>query len=366
MASLMSSSRRSPGRSSITSCGTPRSAVSRRAYATSSLPGAPTVKATQSGCMSWACSSVSELSRPPERMTPTVRSVSTRTRTLSSKAARTSFAASSGSSIVRQVLPGPQQVDIRHEIGPGRWLGPAMMARRHLRHRAAGWHQGLDLGGDAAGSHCCGTSTAALPRAGPGPGRRSLPARSTITKANSPRSRRTAPSPHCRNAVEQDLGVAGGAEVTAEDGELGAQLAVVEDLAVVAEQPPAVGRYPRLDRAPRSTIRSRCVPASRSSAHRVSSTSPRGASEPSILRNVAGVGTRSEDERDAAHGYRPPISASKPRRKPAAAAGLTHTCQACPSSMTLMSPAPCRSSSSDCSVRCAPNRRYQDISTSIA
>ena len=105
MASRTSASRMSRGRSSTTSCGTPRSAASRRAYATSGLSGTPTVTATQSGCMSRTCSRVSELSSPPESTTPTVRSVSTRIRIESLSAARTSRAASSGSSMTGRPSP---------------------------------------------------------------------------------------------------------------------------------------------------------------------------------------------------------------------------------------------------------------------
>jgi len=71
--SRICASRIALGATSTTSCATPSCLVNRRAYSRSSLPGAPTVKATQSGCSSRTLSSVTELSSPPESTTPTGR-----------------------------------------------------------------------------------------------------------------------------------------------------------------------------------------------------------------------------------------------------------------------------------------------------
>jgi len=88
------------------------------------LAGAPIVNATQSGCISRTCSRVRVLSRPPERMTPTVRPVSTRTRMLSSRAARTSLAASSGSSIAGWSSPSRSRSTYGSRAGPVAASGP--------------------------------------------------------------------------------------------------------------------------------------------------------------------------------------------------------------------------------------------------
>ena len=61
------------------------------------------------------------LSKPPERITPTVRSVSSRTRMLSSSAARTSLAASPMS--VMSSSPSPMVSKSTYGVTAGSWAG---------------------------------------------------------------------------------------------------------------------------------------------------------------------------------------------------------------------------------------------------
>ena len=138
-----------------------------------------------------------------QRMTPTVSPVSTRTRMLSSSAARISLAASSGSSITRLALAQPEQVDVGAPVRPAvpaaaaSGLGPAVMAGGLYADRAP-----------TPVSALTSDATCREPRAG---NRQRLHAEriagqvdpsatvSATAKANSPCSRRNAPGPS-RNA----------------------------------------------------------------------------------------------------------------------------------------------------------------------
>ena len=175
----------------------------------------------------------------------------------------------------------------------------------------------------------------------------------TRRAAGAPRSRPTGRTPAAMTSVSLSA-----AELVAERAQLGAQRAVVVDLAVVAEQPAAVGREPRLDRPgriddpqplrpgqqadrPARPPRPRPAVEQRRASGR---TQPRSGE----VRRSARCRTRSVGCRAGDCGLARPLTRS----------GRRQTCQAWPSSMTLTSPARCRSSSSPRSSRCAWNRRY--------
>ena len=168
--------------------------------------------------------------------------------------------------------------------------------------------------------------------------------------------------------LQHHLGVAVGAQPVAQAGELGLEHPVVEDLAVVAEHPPAVGRGEGLDRPlgvhdPQPLGAGQQPPGRQGLLHLAA----RGQRGEHLAEDLA-VRARAEDERDAAHGVSsmPGAVAAVPSASRPAAAGLRHRCHVWPSSMALTSPACWRSASSPSSVAAAPNRRNQDISMSIA
>src|ERR1019366_6571878 len=250
------------------------------------------------------------------------------------------------------VLAQPQQVDIGAQLDAAVRPGPAMVAGRYLRDRGTDPGQGLDLGRDVQAA------------AGPGDVQRFYPERvpgqigAPASAIDDGEGELAAETPH-------RLGVAVAAQLPAERAKFRPQLAVVEDLAVVAEQPAAIRRVPRLDRAlpvyDRKPLRAGQQAIAREGFGKLAARSQR---LNHCLEDRPG-GPGAENEGDAAH-RQPPSSASKARRSSGTAAGLMQTCHAWPSSITLTSPAACRSRSRERSTRSASYRRYQRISMSVA
>ena len=162
-----------------------------------------------------------------------------------------------------------------------------------------------------------------------------------MANANSPRNRLHRLLAPLEERLQQHLGVALAAQPVAQAASSDLQLPVVEDLAVVAEHPPAVGRVPGLH----------CTLP-------VHDPQPLGAGQQagplSGLSTVAARGERAEHLAEQAVGHAPGpgsarcrTSGARPapagdRDQPRAAVrrrARRHTCQAWPSSMTLTSPA---------------------------
>ena len=156
----------------------------------------------------------------------------------------------------RLVVAEPEQVHVRLQGGPGgrvraaglgpAALGPAMMPRRDLADRGAEAGERLDLRRHVQAAALAGPVQRLDPQRvagqvdtvgrGVGQGERELAAQ--------PADRARAP---LQEGLQHHLGVAVGAQPVAQAGQLGLEDPVIEDLAVVAEHPPAVGRGEGLD-----------------------------------------------------------------------------------------------------------------------
>ena len=145
----------------------------------------------------------------------------------------------------RLVRTQPQQVNVGHKDRPCRSISPAVMARSNLHDRSPDRHQRLDLRGKVQAAvparpverfHAERISGQVdTPRGSVGDSEGELAAQMADRVL-----------PPLQKGLEHHLGVAGGAQPVAAARELGTQLAVVEDLAVVTQDPPAVRGDPRL------------------------------------------------------------------------------------------------------------------------